>query len=610
MRRTYFSFVVDNLPLHYYQAELLLHSLQHNANVDKDQIIVQCLNRVEQSFITFLKRHGYHYRVIEPYLDGKYCNKLQQLDYFLDKSEIEAVVLLDTDMYILDKLEFEKEIFQAKIVDAPNPTLQTLKNIYTVANLPTPNECSTDWNIEPNTTFENNFNGGLYYIPAEDIATIEHSWKKWATWLMNKEALFEKKQQMIHIDQISIGMALVEHGIAYKHLTANYNAPIHFDRTLSSLKTALPIKILHYHRELNRFGYINDGKVTHPHLQEAIAQANHQIASIANSFYEHYVEKSVVLKDTLTKALEEFTESLERFVQKERRLNLILHAGTPKTGTTTLQFFLDANATMLQEQGFLYPKEYLNTPAPKHQWLVSYLRNDHIEKFAKKLETIYKTATETEDIHTIILSTEGIYNHWWDYSDQAKLILKRLNRYFNLSIVVYFREPLSFVDSLYRQYLKNPKMKDIAPYGKNLTFAQMYEIEWFRDHLDYLGFIKQCEYLVGKERVHAIAYSNEIVEKFCKVVGIPYSKERIKTIARKNKAHSDAVVEILKYINQYDLSIKEKQTVVNTLSILDETLSQYSEKRNYSIDMKEEIENLTAKQRSILNERYHISFEK
>lgn len=52
-----------------------------------------------------------------------------------------------------------------------------------------------------------------------------------------------------------------------------------------------------------------------------------------------------------------------------RRLKLILHAGTPKSGTTSLQFFMAKNRKELKEKGILYPDHFLkNVYAPKHQW--------------------------------------------------------------------------------------------------------------------------------------------------------------------------------------------------------------------------------------------------
>ena len=54
------------------------------------------------------------------------------------------------------------------------------------------------------------------------------------------------------------------------------------------------------------------------------------------------------------------------------RIRLIVHAGTSKTGTSTLQFYLNRNRAALLQAGILYPLEGTQElRAPKHQWMVS-----------------------------------------------------------------------------------------------------------------------------------------------------------------------------------------------------------------------------------------------
>lgn len=77
MDKTYISFVVDHNPKFYYQAELLLWSLIHNANIPKSNIVVQCTNEVYSSFIDFLIQNSFTVCFIEKFLDGMFCNKLQ-----------------------------------------------------------------------------------------------------------------------------------------------------------------------------------------------------------------------------------------------------------------------------------------------------------------------------------------------------------------------------------------------------------------------------------------------------------------------------------------------------------------------------------------------------
>jgi hypothetical protein len=55
-------------------------------------------------------------------------------------------------------------------------------------------------------------------------------------------------------------------------------------------------------------------------------------------------------------------------------MRIILHGGTPKTGTTSRKLFLDANHATLLDRGVLDPRAGVTPPPkPKHQWMISAL---------------------------------------------------------------------------------------------------------------------------------------------------------------------------------------------------------------------------------------------
>jgi len=225
----YLSFLVDDLPLHYYQSELLLFSLEKFTSFKKNNILIHCTTRVNEDFLLFLRENNYAYKVVEPYLDGKYCNKLQQLSSFKDLNNDDAVFLVDADTFFLNDpiVNFPQKI-GGKVVDAPNPSLKVLKKIFNEAKLSCPKIVPTDWVMEGAYTFECNFNGGFYYVPAKDIQQADKRWKKWATWLYKRrDELFETKAQQIHIDQVSFAMMVQESNFEYQVLISNNNCPIH-----------------------------------------------------------------------------------------------------------------------------------------------------------------------------------------------------------------------------------------------------------------------------------------------------------------------------------------------------------------------------------------------
>lgn len=567
------SFLVDALPDHYYKAELLLFSLEKFANVSKEQILVQCTNRVDQVFLSFLERSGYHVCIIKPYLDRKYCNKIMQLDVFVEK-ECDGVFLLDVDMFVLSPLIVgDRNCVWGKVVDAPNPPLEILENIFKKANVSLPAVVDADWLLDNAKTIETNFNGGFYYIPSRYILKLRKLWKKWAEWLYSKPELFETQRQRNHIDQISMAMSLAESDIIYKTLPANYNYPTHYDIGLRSYVPCQKISVLHYHQLITPFGLLNEQIVSNEGAQEAISTANRAISRKGFfEFFEGFKRASVVPPEK-NEARTRFSIGLMNLLKPiGRRLNLILHVGTPKTGTTSLQFFMDGKHDQLLARGILYPQHYSNTYAPKHQWLVTDLMNANADGLLKDMEVVL-SGVKT-DTHTVFLSTEGIFNHWWDMPIQSKGMLAELASLFDISIWVWFREPLSFAESFYRQNLKNPQMEQIKCYGRDMSLEDMLSDEWFVRHLDYPGFLYECEAIFGSNSVVSLFYEGDTIAAACEKLGFPFLHD--KKIARENTGLSVAAKDILRIINRYSLKAEEKKSILPYVEKLNIILSAYS----------------------------------
>jgi hypothetical protein len=94
-----------------------------------------------------------------------------------------------------------------------------------------------------------------------------------------------------------------------------------------------------------------------------------------------------------------------------RGLRLVLHAGAIKTGTTSLQFYLDRHRRDLALKGIVYPVEgTTETIEPKHQWIVNSLMTNDEHLFATRLSRCLDECPEKAN--WIILSTEGIFNRW------------------------------------------------------------------------------------------------------------------------------------------------------------------------------------------------------
>jgi len=603
------SFLVDSLPLHYYQAELLLHSLKTFTSIKQEHIIVHCTNRVEKSFLEFLEAKEIEYKIVDPYLDGKYCNKLTQLESFIKQdSTMDGVILLDTDTFFLSNPIIEdRNKIAGKTVDASNPPITVLKRIYKEANLTLPHEEATDWINDNSQTIYGNFNGGFYYIPSKDIETINTLWKKWAEWLYAHSELFDTPTQAIHTDQVSMSMAIAESKIEVQILSSNQNYPTHGTLPLRLFKQDKPISMLHYHREISRFGLLSNKKISEPLVIEVIDKVNESIAAMESSFFYEGFRYSLIEVPKRPDNFDQIENRMKEIAsQFQGDTKLILHAGTPKTGTTTLQFYLNENYNQLKQARILYPQHNIASPVPKHQWIVNYLKNEQFDLFLNDFESSFRESNK--EIDTIIFSTEGIYNHWWDFSCKTKAFMTLLNSYFDISLWVWFREPVSFARSYYRQNLKNPRIKEIYCYGQDLSFEEMLKDEWFQKHFDYLGFILEIESIFRPNKTEIFKYTGDIVGQVNNLL-------KMSSYSTQKQDHNIGLhtisEDILRIVNRYPLSPSEKNVAIDNITNINQLLIPYIKKDDTQPVIKSVfLERLLSKQLPILNEKYALDWSK
>jgi len=272
-----------------------------------------------------------------------------------------------------------------------------------------------------------------------------------------------------------------------------------------------------------------------------------------------------------------FTNELADLLKplKAQPLKLIIHAGTPKTGTTSLQTYLDKKQRKLRQKGILYPhniEKLQNSSAPKHQWFEKNLVTTHLENFLENFKNIISQVKK--DTHTIILSSEGIYNYWWDFPEESKDILSELSKLFDIEVWVWFREPLVFIESYYKQCIRNPQIESNPCYGKDLSFAEMLNIEWFSQHLNYQGFVTECQTLFGKNNVSVFKYEGDVVQEVIQKLGLATAHDN--PTPRQNKSLNSASIKLLRTINHYDLKAKDKELLMPCLKEINGILDEYA----------------------------------
>ncbi|MEE9309719.1 MAG: hypothetical protein V3U64_01740, partial [Cocleimonas sp.] len=213
---------------------------------------------------------------------------------------------------------------------------------------------------------------------------------------------------------------------------------------------------------------------------------------------------------------------------------------------------------------------------PKHQWFERNLVSANTESLVDNFKDILNHIEE--HTHTILLSSEGIYNHWWDFSDESKALLLELNRLFNVEIWAWFRDPLAFAESFYKQCMRNPQVDHISCYGRDLSFAEVLDDPWFSQHLDYIGFVNECDELFGKESVTLFDCKADTVATVIQRLGLTTPNDN--PTPRKNNCMNSVSAELYRVVNRLPLSAKEKEKLVPHLNDLDAALMPYSERED------------------------------
>lgn len=214
----------------------------------------------------------------------------------------------------------------------------------------------------------------------------------------------------------------------------------------------------------------------------------------------------------------------------------ILHIGTEKTGTTSIQRCLGTNRAALKKEGFLYPV----SPADRyhnHTKLAAYAREDgqyddlrrsfgvgnrfRLKKFRKAFEAKLKNELRTcgNEIHTVVFSNEHCHSRLKSATEVSRLVELLRPLVSDLAIVVYLRRQDQMAVSLYSTHLKlggtdteifPPKAKESSVYynlenllnrwekvcGRDSVEPRIYEAtnlnngDVLRDFLDVIGFTR------------------------------------------------------------------------------------------------------------------------
>jgi hypothetical protein len=203
-------------------------------------------------------------------------------------------------------------------------------------------------------------------------------------------------------------------------------------------------------------------------------------------------------------------------------MKLILHIGSHKTASTSIQHFCVLNRELLKSYGYFYPKN--KDSAYVFNFLAAQLAHGKGDQTARFLQKV-RAEAEKEKCHTVIISAESFYAMTWffldvqgkpradDYWQNETGLIKELFNFCDgfdeISIACYLRPQDEFAASLYNQFVKNV-------FGISEAFEEF--IETAKPIFDYERHIQLWGNVFGADSISIRNFSTckeNITKDFC-----------------------------------------------------------------------------------------------
>lgn len=240
-------------------------------------------------------------------------------------------------------------------------------------------------------------------------------------------------------------------------------------------------------------------------------------------------------------------------------MKLILHIGTEKTGTTSIQKFLMINRELLNSNNILIPKT-ISLPNGNHRWAPTFAFDDDYEddftlwKFEKNKDLRKKLIDEKlkefkkeismSNANICIISSEHFSSRLTNIENIKKLKKLLSSLFDEISIVLYIRQPIEAAISLLSTAIKSGCVR------KDL------DLNKFSNSFNNLKIIKTWETIFSKKNFKIKLFdkvefvNNDLIQDFCCECNIKITS-RFTIPEMKNKTLTLDQMKYLNYLNQY-----------------------------------------------------------
>lgn len=257
-------------------------------------------------------------------------------------------------------------------------------------------------------------------------------------------------------------------------------------------------------------------------------------------------------------------------------MNLHIHFGVHRTGSTSLQNLLKNNKVHLLNNGFLYPHLNVDYKHTKIAWQLLN-RKINVRELTARIDKELSAS-----VKTILLISEDfsqLKNAYW---------LKELAKKYDLSASVYLKRQDLWLESWYNQHIKWPWMKKFSNSTIQEFTRSLDDFYW----IDYNFLLSEiCKY-VPKNRlyVHTMTPENPINGIgyfFANVLSMPTPITN-KEAGNMNASLSRVQLEIVRKIDLFELLPPQRRRILKIVKSL-EIKEDSGSKSIMSYDMRRKI---------------------
>jgi 2-polyprenyl-3-methyl-5-hydroxy-6-metoxy-1,4-benzoquinol methylase len=250
------SCVIDEHPRFHLEALRWYASLTAVAGVDPADLTVHVVGRNDTDALDVLRSRGVTVRQIQPFDPrSPHCNKISGALSLAAEGVEGIAVLTDADIVVCEDpraLVLPPGAVASKLVDAPNPPLSIVKEVFEKAGVELPAIVTLDFD-SGSQTVEGNGNGGLYLIPGSLLGQVATAWEHWARWLLDRMEMLGRFG--IFVDQLAMALALRDEGIPTERLEPRWNTPTHVPKRIPD-NVERPA-VMHYHQNVQSTGLLS-----------------------------------------------------------------------------------------------------------------------------------------------------------------------------------------------------------------------------------------------------------------------------------------------------------------------------------------------------------------